>query len=83
MEDFLAGIGITLGALASLPQIIKSCRTRETKDLDARSMILRMLAASTWGVWSILKQDDAILYSAIANLSVESILLVTKLLFRP
>lgn len=81
MEDILAAVGITLGALASLPQIIKSCRTRQTSDLDARSMILRIAAASTWGAWSILKHDQAILYSAIANLSVEAILLTTKLLY--
>ena len=81
MDDILAGIGITLGALASLPQIIKSCQTRTTTDLDARSMVLRMSAAFVWGVWSVVKDDQAILYSAIANLSVEAILLTTKLLY--
>lgn len=79
MDTILAAIGITLGALASLPQIVKSCKTRETKDLDARSMLLRIAAAATWGAWSLVKRDDAILYSAIANLSVEAILLIIKI----
>ena len=82
MEDILAGIGITLGALASLPQIMKSCKTGTTTDLDARSMVLRMSAAFVWGVWSVVKDDRAILYSALANLIVEGILLFTKLLYK-
>ena len=81
MANILAAVGITLGALASLPQIVKSCKTRQTADLDARSMLLRIAAASTWGAWSILKHDQDILYSAIANLTVEVILLGTKILF--
>ena len=81
MEDILAAVGITFGALASLPQILKSCKTRNTDDLDARSMVLRIAAAFTWGVWSVVRGDRAILYSAIANLSVEAVLLVTKILF--
>ena len=81
MDTTLAAIGITFGALASLPQIVKSCKTRQTTDLDARSMLLRIAAAATWGAWSLLKHDDAILYSAIANLSVEAILLTTKILY--
>lgn len=82
MDVILAGIGITLGALSSLPQIIKSCQTRTTTDLDARSIMLRMSAAFVWGVWSVVKDDRAILYSALANLIVESILLFTKLLYK-
>lgn len=82
MEDILAGIGITLGALASLPQIMKSCKTGTTDDLDARSIVLRMSAAFVWGVWSVVKDDRAILYSALANMTVEGILLVTKLLYK-
>jgi len=81
MANILAAVGITLGALASLPQIVKSCQTRTTTDLDARSMLLRIAAASIWGAWSILKRDQDILYSAIANLTVEIILLGTKILF--
>lgn len=81
MANILAAIGITLGALASLPQIVKSCKTRQTNDVDARSMILRIAAASIWGAWSIIKHDRDILYSAIANLTVEIILLGTKILF--
>lgn len=78
MSEILAGVGITLGALASLPQIVKSIRARDTSSLDARSMLLRILAALTWASWALLRNDRDILLSALANILVETILVVVK-----
>ena len=80
MADILASIGITLGALASLPQIVYSIRTGDVSTLDARSMALRVAAAGTWGAWAVIEDDRAILYSAIANAVVECILIVVKIM---
>lgn len=78
MEYILAAVAITLGAFASIPQIVKACLSHKTEDLDVKSIALRIAAALTWAVWSIVTRDMTILYSAIANLVVECILLVCK-----
>lgn len=78
----LGVVAATLTSAAGAPQIIKSWKTKSTKDLSL-VMIIQFLAGVTlWTIYGIIRKDVAILYAqGVAYIFYVS-LLVLKLRFK-
>lgn len=69
---FLAGIFV---ATSSLPQIIKSCKTKSTKDISFGLMGLNLVGQILWTAYGVLLASPAlIVMSGITILFVSSLL---------
>jgi MtN3 and saliva related transmembrane protein len=72
----------TLTAAAGLPQIIKSWKTKSTKDLSLAMIIQLLIGFTLWTIYGIAKKDVAILYAqAVAYIFYIS-LLVLKIKYK-
>ncbi|WP_312077065.1 SemiSWEET transporter [Chryseobacterium sp.] len=81
-ENILGLIAGALTSIASLPQVIKVFKTKNTDDLSALMLIILILGLSLW-VWYGFKKDELPIilsnaFAAILNL----ILLFCKLSFK-
>lgn len=79
--NYITILGLLAGALttaAFLPQVIKTWRIKETKDLSLGTFVLQWMAVTLWAIYGIIiKELPLILWN-----SVTSCLVLTLIIFK-
>lgn len=84
MMDSISLVGITAGTIAILgylPQIHKSHKMKEMKDLSIWLMVLFTASSLLWTVYGILKYDFVLFCLSSVTFSLSLILITMKLLY--
>lgn len=76
---FVAGICTTV---AVIPQIIKSVKTKEVKDVSPFMFGVLMLGVGLWVVYGVLKKDIPIIVTNGISFILNSVMLMLMLLYR-
>ena len=82
MESFNNFIGFSAGlltTLAFLPQVVKTWRSRSTKDLSLPMWLILFVGITLWLIYGILKVDYPLLVANGVTLFLSGIVLVLKL----
>ncbi|MDO8481128.1 MAG: SemiSWEET transporter [Nanoarchaeota archaeon] len=80
--DFITLIGLTAGTLTTVsyfPQLIKSWKTKHTKDISLPMFLLVTLGVALWLVYGILRKDVALIASNIVTVLLSAGVLAMKL----
>lgn len=77
--NFLGFLGIVFTAIQLLPQIIKSVKTQQVKDVSIGLAIIVMINAIIWIIYGAHLMDFAIVIANIFNLICAITLLILKL----
>ena len=76
----IATLAITLTAIQLIPQVIKSLKTKKTRDLSLGLIIIVLSGAFLWIIYGIYIQDIPVIIANILNLVAALILLILKIL---
>ena len=82
--DYIILIGLIAGALTTvslLPQLLKTIKLKETKDISLSWCVILFTGVSLWVVYGILISDLAVLLANGISLILIFILLLLKLKF--
>lgn len=82
--DPVTAIGLLAGfltTLSSLPQVIKSFKTKKTRDLSLGWVVLILSGVSLWLVYGILVQDLPLIATNSISMVLLLVLLVLKMKF--
>lgn len=74
-------VGLIAGVLTTgcwLPQVLRSWRTRSTKDLSWVYLIVIILGITLWGIYGVLRADVAIILANSVTLGFLGFLVVIK-----
>ena len=77
-------LGIAAGSLslvALLPQVVKSWKSKSTKDISLLAVSLAYSGSLLWFIYGILQHDKALVISNAAGLTFGSCLIVLKILY--
>ena len=72
--EIISYIGTLFTAIASVPQLYKTCMRSDS--LAPGSSLLRILAASVWGYWAVIKEEWIFLISCCIVIFVEILILM-------
>lgn len=75
----VGGMGVVFTAAQLVPQIVKSLRTRQVRDLSLGTVVIVGLCALTWTAYGIHLRDAPLIIANSANLTGAAILLTLKL----
>lgn len=76
------GIGLVAGAItsvAAIPQVVKSLRTRHTRDISIWQPLLLAIGVALWMIYGILINDLPLILANIIPLACNSALCAMKL----
>lgn len=76
---YIATLAITLTAIQLLPQVIKSLKTKKTRDLSLGLIIIVLSGALLWIIYGIHIQDIPVIIANSLNLAASLILLTLKI----
>ena len=79
MVEFIGYAAASISALIFLPQVFKTVKTKNTKDLSLSSFVLITLNNSLWFTYGMLTSDIAIILSQLFLLPMGLIILIFKL----
>ncbi|MEK6808500.1 MAG: SemiSWEET transporter [Nanoarchaeota archaeon] len=80
--DYTLILGLTAGALTTvcyLPQVIKTWRLKETKDLSLGTYVLLSVGIVLWLIYGITTKDIPVIIANLLSLILSLILLFFKL----
>ncbi len=80
--DYVLLIGLTAAictTISFLPQVIKTCRTRHTRDLSLGMLALLTFGVSGWTIYGVLIDDMPIVLANAVTLLLVAYLLIMKL----
>jgi MtN3 and saliva related transmembrane protein len=75
-------IGATLTTLSLLPQLIKVCKTRSTKDISAGMLALLGTAFLVWLIYGILIKDIPLIIANSFAVVQAAIILIFKIIYK-
>lgn len=78
-------LGLTAGTFCTisfLPQVIKVCKSRHTKDLSLITFAMLSLGVLLWLIYGLIKKDIAIILANALTLVLTIIILIMKLRYR-
>lgn len=81
-ENTLGLIAGTLTSIASVPQVIKVFKTKNTDDLSALMLVILILGLSLWVWYGLKKEELPIIISNAFAVLLNVILLFCKLTFK-
>ena len=76
----IGALGVVFASLQLVPQVVKSLRTRQMRDVSLGLSVIVGLCGLTWLVYGIHLRDAALILANGLNLSAALILLVLKVL---
>ena len=85
LMDMISLIGLFAAActtLAFLPQLLKSWRTRQTRDISIGWLVLLAIGLSTWIVYGVLRHDMVIIVANVATIALVLILFGLKIKYK-
>lgn len=83
--DITALVGIVAAfciLVSQIPQVYRSLKLKETRDLSEGMILLLITGSSLWLVYGILRADIIIVVSNIIMIGIELTLLVIKLRYK-
>jgi len=83
--NYTETIGITaaaISALVFLPQLIRTVKTRHTKDLSLATFLFMTISNSLWATYGILVKDIAIILAQAALFPMGLTILIYKLRYK-
>ena len=78
-------VGYAAGALtvfSLLPQVLRTWRTKRTKDLSIRTFLLLITAGLLWVTYGVLASDWPVIATNVGNILLNGAILVAKLRYR-
>ena len=75
----VGGLGVVFTSAQLVPQVVKSVRTRQVRDLSLGLAVIVGLSAFTWTLYGLHLRDVPLVVANAVNLVGASILLVLKL----
>ena len=82
MVTILGLVAAALTSAAGLPQVIKSIKTKSTKDLSLFMILQFLVGVSLWTVYGLIRADTAILFAQGVAYVFYAILLVLKIKYK-
>jgi MtN3 and saliva related transmembrane protein len=82
MHDYIQMVGLTAGLFTTaslLPQVVKSLRTKSTKDISLGMFTLIATGNLLWFVYGLLRRDIPIIAANLATFSFALIIILLKL----
>ena len=80
---FIIGwLAATLSTIQFIPQVVKSLKTKETKDLSLGTFLIIVAAASSWILHGIYKEDAVIITANILALVSALIIVALKIIYK-
>ena len=82
MAEWISFLGLAAGACTTgsfIPQVVKSWKTKETKDLSLAMVMLVVIGISMWLTYGILTKDLPIILANAVSLMLTIIMLVIKI----
>lgn len=79
--DLITFLGVTAGALTTtsfVPQVVKTWKTRHTKDISAFMFALLFLGILLWTVYGVMRRDLPVVLANGISLMLVSVMLVFK-----
>ena len=76
---YLAGF---LTVLSFLPQVLRTWRTKQTKDLSVRTFVLLIIASVLWSTYGVLSSDWPVIATNGGMLILNSAILTAKLRYK-
>ena len=83
--DFILALGLTAAALSSfttLPQLIKSIKTKSTTDLSLGMFCLLTTGAVLWLIYGVVRKDVPLISANIITLMISVPILILKLKYK-
>ena len=83
--DFILALGLTAAALSSfttLPQLIKSIKTKSTTDLSLGMFCLLTTGAVLWLIYGVVRKDVPLISANIITLMIAVPILILKLKYK-
>lgn len=78
----LGVVAATLTSAAGAPQIIRSWRTKSTKDLSLVMIVQLLVGITLWTIYGIMRKDVAILYAQAVAYIFYIFLLILKIKYK-
>lgn len=85
MDAIATAIGLLAGALttiAFLPQVLKTWKTKSTKDISLGMFLTLCTGVFLWIIYGFLQQDLPVVIANVATLSLASIILWFKIKYK-
>ena len=83
--DWILILGFTAGiltAFASLPQLIKSIKTKHTKDLSLGMFITLSMGIFLWIIYAFLTKDVTLVIANIVTITIILYILILKIKYK-
>lgn len=83
--DYLTLLGLAAATCTSstfLPQVIKSYKSKSTRDISSGMLLLMLFGVSLWVIYGAMRKDVAILYAQVVTFFFTSILLILKIKYK-
>ena len=80
--DLITGIGLlaaTITTVSFLPQVIKSLKTRETRDISLATYIILVIGLALWLLYGFLIKDLPLITANIVTLMLAGLILFLKI----
>lgn len=80
--DLITGIGLlaaTVTTVSFLPQVIKSLKTRETRDISLATYIILVIGLALWLLYGFLIKDLPLITANIVTLMLAGLILFLKI----
>jgi MtN3 and saliva related transmembrane protein len=82
MTTYLGYLAGFLTVVSFIPQVVRTWRTKETKDLSVKTFTILVAAGALWLVYGILTSDWPVIATNGGLLLLNSAILVAKLRYR-
>lgn len=82
LQDLIGYAAATLGLFAYLPQVIKTCKTKQTKDISLAMYMVLWLGVFLWLTYGILLKKPPLIIVNTAVITFVSIMLVFKIKYK-
>jgi MtN3 and saliva related transmembrane protein len=81
-QTFIGLIAATLTTIASMPQAIKTIRTKSTKDLSLGMYVMLITGVVVWLIYGLLVKDTPIILSNFVTLVPLGAILIMKIKYK-
>jgi|TARA_R110002012_G_C11414632_1_gene587495 MtN3 and saliva related transmembrane protein len=83
IENIFGILATCLITIALMPQVYKAFKTKSTKDLSIKWLLLEGSANLNWTIYGVLKKDILIIISSLAMCTSQVLLIIAKYKYKP
>ena len=85
MPDFVTLIGLAAAALAAvafLPQVVKTWKSRSAKDISLRMLLVLLLETFLWIIYGVYIDSFPVVISNLVTMALVTIMLIFKIRYK-